>query len=127
MKRTATADRTHVRRHRGRPFGSTKGLPPRVRLRLNLDPKTVAAMERCATAAGLRIGPWVDFIVADLESKGQLLVDRKEKDLIIREARHLVDLATSLTHAKTIDDIIASAAKSVRSQGDRESEDAALL
>jgi hypothetical protein len=127
MKRIAAADRRFIRRHRGRPFGSTKGLPPRVRLRLNLDPKTVAAMERCATAAGLRIGPWVDFIVADLESKGQLLVDRKEKDLTIREARYLVDLATSLIHAQTIDGIIAGVAKSVRSQGDRGSQNAALL
>jgi hypothetical protein len=116
MKRIAAADRRFIRRHRGRPFGSTKGLPPRVRLRLNLAPETIAIMERYATAAGLGLGPWLDFTIANLESKGQLLVDRKEKDLAIREARCLVDLATSLVHAKTVDDIIASAAKSVREQ-----------
>jgi hypothetical protein len=47
---------------------------------------------------------------------GQLLAARRERDLAIREARCLVDLATSLTHAQTIDDIITSAAKSVRSK-----------
>jgi hypothetical protein len=97
------------------------------RLRLRLAPETIAIMERHASAAGLGLGAWLDFTIANLASNGQLLASRKERDLTIREARHLVDLATSLTHAKTIDDIIASAAKSVRSQGDRESEDAALL
>jgi hypothetical protein len=127
MKRTATADRTHVRRRRGRPWGSTKGQPRRVSMRLKLAPQTVETIQRCAAASGLGVGQWVDFLIADYGSDGQLLASRKERDLTIREARCLVDLATSLTHAKTIDDIIASAAKSVRSQGDRESEDAALL
>jgi hypothetical protein len=126
MKRIAAADRRFIRRHRGRPFGSTKGLPPRVRLRLNLAPETIAIMERHATAAGLGLGPWLDFTIANLASNGQLLAARRERDLAIREARCLVDLATSLIHAKTVDDIIASAAKSIGNQ-DRESEDAALL
>jgi hypothetical protein len=116
MKRIATADRCIIRRRRGRPWGSTNGLPQRVRQRLNLAPETVETIQRCAAASGLGVGQWVDFLIADYGSDGQLLADRRERDLTIREARCLVDLATSLTHAKNVDDIIASAAKSVRSQ-----------
>jgi hypothetical protein len=116
MKRIATADRTHVRRRRGRPWGSTKGLPPRVSMRLKLAPETVQAIEICATASGLSAGAWLDFTIRDFAMGGQLLLDRKEKNLTIKEVRCLVDTFTSLAHAQTIDDIIASAAKSVRRQ-----------
>jgi hypothetical protein len=85
-------------------------------MRLKLAPETVQAIEICATASGLSAGAWLDFTIKNSALGGQLLLDRRERDLTIREARCLVETVTSLTHAKTIDDIIASAAKSVREQ-----------
>jgi hypothetical protein len=113
MKRIATVDRRFIRRRRGRPWGSTKGLPPRSKLRISLAPETVEIMQRCAAASGIGVGQWVDFLIADYGSDGQLLAARRERDLAIREARCLVDAFTSLAHAQTIDDIIASVAKTV--------------
>jgi hypothetical protein len=116
MKRIAIADCCIIRRRRGRPWGSTKGLPPRLSMRLKLAPETIQAIEICATASGLSAGAWLDFTIRDLAMGGQLLLDRKEKNLTIKEVRCLVETVTSLTHAK-----------SVRSQGDRGSQNAALL
>jgi hypothetical protein len=122
MKRPATADRSIIRRRRGRPWGSAKGLPPRVKLRFSLAPETVQAIAICSEAAGMRAGQWLDFTIRDLAMGGQLLIERREKDLTITEVRLVTDLALGIGRAKTIDTLIASAAQSVRGkQGDRES------
>jgi hypothetical protein len=116
MKRTATAGRTYIRRRRGRPWGSTKGLSPRVSMRFNLCPQTVETILLCSKAAGLSPGAWLDFVIRDLALGGNLLIEKRERDLTIREVRLITEMALGIGRAKTIDDLIASAAQSVREQ-----------
>jgi hypothetical protein len=97
-------------------------MSPRVSMRFKLAPETVQAIAICSEAAGLGVGPWLDFTIKNLAMDGQLLLDRRERDLTIREVRLITDMVLGIGRAQTIDTLIASAAKSVRvKQGNSES------
>lgn len=98
----------------GRPPGTVKRHTPKVRVRVSLESHTVEAMERCAKAAGLEIGPWLDFTIADLESKGRLLNERRERDLQIREMRWFATATIALLRAESIEHFLELAELAMR-------------
>ena len=73
-------------------------------------------MEQCAKASGLELGPWLDFTIADLESKGQLLNERRARDLQLREMARFTTATVALIQASSLEHFLQLAKNAARRQ-----------
>jgi hypothetical protein len=71
-------------------------------------------MEQCAKASGLELGPWLDFTIADLAAGGQLLRQRRERDLRLREMNRFANAIGALMHCQSIEGFLELAKLAAR-------------
>ncbi len=102
------------RRAPGRPLGTIRGVAPLLSVRYRLAPETIAIIDRCAADAGMSRTAWLNFTIADLESGGALLRERRERDLKLRETLRLVTAFGALFRATSVEDFIGVAEKATR-------------
>ena len=94
---------TFKRRKAGRPLGTIRGVAPLVSVRYRLAPETAAIIDRCSAAAGMSRAAWLKFTLANLESKGQLLNERREQNAKVREMNRFINAIAALLHSRSIE------------------------
>jgi uncharacterized protein (DUF1778 family) len=85
-------------RRPGRPLGTIRQHTPMSRLRLRLEPETVALMQQHAAASGMSLNSWLNFTIADIDSGGRLLDERRKRNIQLRDANQFMVAATALLH-----------------------------
>jgi hypothetical protein len=85
-----------------------------MRIRLGLESHTVEVMKRCAKSSGLELGPWLDFTIADIESGGRLLDERRARDLQLRQMHHFTTAITALLYCRSIEHFLEMAKELTR-------------
>jgi hypothetical protein len=100
-------------RPRGRPKGykpktrsKSNGVRYGLRTRFSFLPETLAIIYRCSRNSGKSPGSWMDFVIQDLESKGKLLDELKEKNLTIKEVRTLIEAFELLNNPIAVDTLL---------------------
>ena len=101
-------------RRPGRPHGTIKRHIPLGRLRLRLEPDIIEVMKRRADASGLDLGRWLEFTIADLESGGRLLKERRERDLSLRQMHHFTTAISAFLHCRSIENFLEMAKELTR-------------
>jgi hypothetical protein len=101
-------------RRPGRPQGTVKRYSPKIRIRVGLEPHTIEAINRHAKASGLEVGPWLDFTIADLESGGRLLNERREQDLKFRQMQRFTTAVAALLHCRSTEQFLEVARLATR-------------
>jgi hypothetical protein len=69
-------------------------------------PETLAIIYQCSRLAGKSPDSWLDFIIQDLDSKGKLLSEAKEKNLTITEVRKLIACFDLLNSPIAVDTLL---------------------
>jgi hypothetical protein len=93
-------------RRPGRPHGTIKRTIPLGRLRLRLEPHIIEVMKRHADASELDLGRWLEFTIADLESGGRLLKERRERDLSLRQMQHFINATIALLRCQSVEQFL---------------------
>jgi hypothetical protein len=71
-------------------------------------------MEQHAAASGLSLGQWLDFTIADLAAGGQLLNERREQNVKLREMHRFANAINTLMRCESVEQFLKVARLAAR-------------